>query len=104
MKRVLTLVLLTGSFVLLLSMGGAIVAAPVSLPLLVAVARADGSRLIRGVAVLLAVLTALEAVWALVYVTLGESRPWIWLVPAVTTAALLGILAPLVVGARVRNA
>jgi hypothetical protein len=67
---------------LLVSYGGAIVAAPATLPLLYVALRQDrtGQRL-RVVIVAVAALTAAEAGWALGYVTVGEAGPWIWLLP-----------------------
>ncbi|MEA2687250.1 MAG: hypothetical protein QOE93_2445 [Actinomycetota bacterium] len=71
------------SAVLLLSFGGAIVAAPLALPLLAWTARATPSHRLRIVAALLAGLTAAEVGWAAVYLTLGESQPWIVAIPLV---------------------
>jgi len=73
---------------LLVSYGGAIVAAPVTLPMLYFALRQDGTgRRLRLVIVGVAALTAAEAGWALAYLTAGEAQPWVWLVPL---AALVG--------------
>lgn len=63
-------------------MRGAIFAAPVTLPLLVVIARTRAGGL-WAVAALIATFTTGEVVWALTYVTIGEARPWIWLLPVV---------------------
>ena len=34
-------------------------------------------------------MTVAELAWALAYVTSGEAKPWIWLVPCVAAAAAL---------------
>jgi hypothetical protein len=88
-KRALTVAVLTASAFLLLTMGGAIVVAPLSIPLLYAIAhrRTGGTR---WVAVVLAVLTVAEVGWAATYVTVGEGQPWIWLVPVVAAVGTLG--------------
>jgi hypothetical protein len=68
---------------LLISMGGAIVAAPVTLPLLVVALRRDVLKgWLRWAAIAIAGLTVVEVAWAATYVTAGEAKPWIWLVPA----------------------
>lgn len=67
---------------LLISMGGAIVAAPVTLPLLwFSLRRPDLNRPWRITAAVVLALTAAEFTWAAVYLTLGESKPLIWLLP-----------------------
>jgi len=73
--------------VLLVSYGGAIVAAPVTVPLLFLAARSSSSIGYRVCAGLVVVLTIAEFVWALTYLTLGEARPLIWLVPTLATLA-----------------
>lgn len=80
---------------LLLSMGGAIVAAPVTVPLLALVARRHPRSAVRWAALVLVAATVAEVAWALTYVSRGEAQPDIWLVPlgtAIGTAAL--VLAP----------
>jgi hypothetical protein len=78
---------LGGSAFLLLTMGGAILGAPVILPLLAWTAVRTPSARLRAMAAVLAALTAAEVAWAAVYLTLGEGQPWIVAVPAV--AAIL---------------
>ena len=91
-------VLVAVSAVLLLSMGGAIVAAPMTLPLLYL--SVQGRRLAAGLrlaAVLIAALTVAEVAWAATYLTLEEAQPWIWLLPVtagVATAAAFTRTAP----------
>jgi hypothetical protein len=78
--------ILAASAILLLSFGGAVVAAPLTLPLLVRTGGTTTSGTIRGLAGAVAGLTAAEVAWALVYVALGESQPWIWALPGVAGA------------------
>src|SRR5437879_6428608 len=80
--------LVTVAAVLLLSMGGAIVAAPMTLPLLYASARSSNNSFFRGIAGSVAALTALEVVWAIIYLTVGEAKPWIWLIPLISAIAM----------------
>ena len=75
--------------VLLLSMGGAIIAAPVTIPLMFVAVRRHPTRAFRIAGTLIAVLTVAELAWALAYVTAGEAKPWIWLIPCVAAAAAL---------------
>ena len=82
---------LGGAAFLLLTMGGAIVGAPVVLPLLAWTAVRTPSPRLRAVAAGLAGLTAAEVGWAAVYLTLGEGQPWIVAVPVV--AAILAAAA-----------
>ena len=93
----LTVVLFVVCGVLLLSMGGAIFAAPLSLPLLYLGVRRHPTPAFRWTGGVLAALTAGEAAWAVVYVVAGEAEPVVWLVPLV---AALGVLAAFVVIAR----
>jgi hypothetical protein len=81
-------VLVAVSAFLLLSMGGAIVAAPLTLPLLYLAVR--GNRIgasLRTAAVVIAALTVAEVAWAATYLTLAEAQPWIWLLPIAGSAA-----------------
>jgi len=74
-------VILVSAF-LLISMGGAIIAAPVTLPLLwISLRRPGLSRPWKITAAVVLALTAAEFTWAAVYLTLGESKPLNWLVP-----------------------
>src|SRR5438105_80495 len=76
---------------LLISMGGAIFAAPVSLPLLYVAARTSNNRRYCDLAAIVAFFTAAEAAWAVTYIAIGEAKPWIWADPlmgAIGTAAV----------------
>lgn len=75
------------SALLLLSMGGAMVAAPVTVPLLIRAARRRPSSAGQILATVLAAATMGELLWATVYLTVGEAKPWIWLVPLSAAAA-----------------
>jgi len=79
---------LAGAGFLLLSMGGAIVAAPLTVPLLVRIARHHPRRAWRGCATAIAAATVAEVAWAVVYIAAGEARPWIWMVPLVAAGAV----------------
>jgi hypothetical protein len=73
---------------LLLSMGGAVMAAPLTLPLLYLVARGEGiGRGLRVAAVVIAALTVAEVAWAATYLALSEAQPWIWLLPVAAGVA-----------------
>ena len=67
---------------LLLSMGGAVVAAPLTLPVLYVIVRC-GQRGPgpRAAAVVVAALTVAEVAWAATYLAIAEAAPWIWLLP-----------------------
>ncbi len=85
--------ILAASAILLVTFGGAVVAAPLTLPLLVRTGRTATSGTIRGLAAFVAGLTAAQVAWALVYVAVGESQPSIWLMPAVAaTIAVIVVL------------
>ena len=74
---------------LLLSMGGAIVAAPLTIPLMFVAVRRHPTRAFRVAGTLIAGLTVAELAWAAAYVTAGEAKPWIWLVPCVAAVGAL---------------
>lgn len=74
---------------LLVSMGGAIVAAPLVVPALVWAMRTSGSALYRRAATVVVALTVGEVAWALTYVTAGEGQPAIWLVPVLAMTAVV---------------
>ena len=79
---------IVGAAVLLFSMGGAIYAAPVTIPLLAYAAMRD--ELARGwriAGALVLALTVAECAWAGAYVTVGDSHPAIWLAPVVVLVA-----------------
>lgn len=87
MKRTLAWALLAVCTVLLVSYGGAIIAAPITVPLLFAASRSSSSTGYRIGAGIVVALTIAELAWALTYVVLGEEAPAIWLVPTVATLA-----------------
>ncbi|MGH9042103.1 MAG: hypothetical protein ACRDZ3_17935 [Acidimicrobiia bacterium] len=67
---------------LLISMGGAIVAAPVTVPLLVlALHRGAIAGRMRVIAIMVGGLTLAQVAWGATYITLEEAQPWIWLLP-----------------------
>lgn len=70
--------------VLLLSTGGAIAGAPVTVPLMVRAAGRHPGRAWRPTAALLGAATLAEVAWAATYLTVGEARPWVWLLPLAT--------------------
>ena len=78
---------------LLMTMGGAVFAAPVTLPLLYVVVRLHPTAPFRWVGGVLAGLTTVEVVWALVYLADGEAKPSIWLVPLLAGLAVLALFA-----------
>ncbi|MEY2469192.1 MAG: hypothetical protein QOF21_1890 [Actinomycetota bacterium] len=73
--------------VLLLSMGGAIDAAPITIPLLWIATRSSPSRAYRVATAIVGGLTAAEVAWAALYTMAGESTPAIWLGPALAALA-----------------
>jgi hypothetical protein len=81
--------------VLLLSMGGAIVAAPVTVPLLFVASRRHPTRAFRATGAVVGGLSVAEVAWALTYLLAGEPKPWVWLLPlaagAVTAYAFSGV-------------
>lgn len=83
---------------LLLSMGGAIAAAPLTVPLMFVVVRRRPTAAFRAIGAMLTGATVAEVVWALTYLAVDESKPWIWLLPLVgamgTIAALLTVAKP----------
>ena len=79
-------VLVAVSAFLLLSMGGAIVAAPLTVPLLYLAVRKGPTIGLRVAAVVIAALTVAEVAWAATYLTVEEAQPWIWLLPVVAGA------------------
>lgn len=73
---------------LLTSVGGlGIIAAPVTLPLLLLVVRRHPTRGFRVAGAVLGGLTAAELAWGLLYALAGEVPVAIWLFPAVTGLA-----------------
>ena len=88
------------SAILLLSMGGAIVAAPVTLPFLYLAVR-DGrlSAGLRVATIVIAALTVAEVAWAVTYLTVEEAQPWVWLLPVAAGAGTAGAFARTPAGA-----
>lgn len=78
------------SIVLLLSMGGGFLLLPLLVPLHVWAARGSGP-VGRALWSVIPVAAVGMVAWSLVYVTVGEQLPWIWLVPV--AAAFAGVLA-----------
>jgi hypothetical protein len=76
---------------LLLSMGGAIVAAPVTVPLMYLAASRHPTRSFRAAAMALSGLTIAEVVWAVTYLTIDEAQPWIWLLPSLAAFAAAAV-------------
>lgn len=74
---------------LLLSMGGAIVAAPVAVPLMFVAMRRYPTRGFRITGTALISLTVAEVVWAATYVAISEAKPWIWLLPLAGAVAAI---------------
>ncbi|HEV2810759.1 MAG TPA: hypothetical protein VGV93_10235 [Acidimicrobiales bacterium] len=79
--RLAGVLLFTIAGLLLLSMGGAVLAAPVTVPLMLVVCQRHRTTTFRVAGVVLVGLTVAEVVWALTYLQLQEAQPWIWLVP-----------------------
>src|SRR5215831_2103921 len=77
---------------LLVSMGGAIVAAPITIPLMWVVTRRHATPAFRVAGSLLVGATLAELVWALTYIAIDEAKPWIWLLPLVAAVAVMAAL------------
>lgn len=88
-RKTVAVPVLAVAIFLLLSMGGAIIAAPIIVPLLYAVSRVHKG-CVRAAAIIVVTLTIPELAWAITYVTLDESQPLIWAIPLL---AALGTLA-----------
>lgn len=92
MQRVVFKVLIVGTAVLLLSFGGAIWTAPVTIPLLVyAILRVELTRLWHIIATLILALTVTQCAWAIMYLTVGESNPAVWIAPIVSFAIFVTV-------------
>jgi hypothetical protein len=74
---------------LLMSMGGAVFAAPLTLPLMYLAVRSHPTAGYRWAGGVVAGLTAVELAWAVVYVVGSEEQPSIWLVPLAVGLAVL---------------
>lgn len=77
----------TAAALLLISYGGAIFAAPVTLPLMFLSVRRNPTTGFRVAGVVLGALTAAQLTWALTYAAVREVQPWIWLTPLLATFA-----------------
>jgi hypothetical protein len=97
MESVLVDNLAAGLFVvaglLLASMGGAVFAAPVTLPLMYLAVRHHPTRPFRLAGGAVAALTAVELAWAVVYFAGGEEQPSIWLLPLLAGLGVLALFA-----------
>jgi hypothetical protein len=91
LRRVIIGAILVGTMLVLMSMGGAILAAPVVLPLLWWAARTTG-RWVRVVGAILAALVVGEVAWAGVYLVVGERQPYIWALPALSAAVTVWLM------------
>jgi hypothetical protein len=88
-KQAFAWALVAVSTVLLISFGGAIVAAPVTAPLLLLSARASTSKAYRIWAGIVVALTIAELAWALTYLAVADAEPAIWLAPMLAMLATI---------------
>jgi hypothetical protein len=91
LRRVAIGAVLVGTVLLLGSMGGAILAAPVLLPLLWWTNRTTGGW-VRVLSAILAALVVGEVTWAGVYLVVGERQPYIWTLPALSAAVTVWLM------------
>jgi len=77
---------------LLVSMGGAIAAAPVTVPLMYVASRRHPTGAFRIAAAVLGGFTMAETAWALTYLLMTEAKPWIWAVPLASGATAAVVL------------
>ncbi len=101
--RAIGLVTFGVSGFLLLSMGGAIIAAPVTIPLMYIAASKNPKQGFRVAATALSALTTAEAVWAATYLAVDEAQPWIWLLPSAGALAVVAVSRRTCPGRRVAN-
>lgn len=80
-ERLFGVLLFIVAAALLTSFGGGILAAPVTLPLMVLVVLRNPSRNFRVAGAVIGGLTAAELAWGLVYLVAGEARVVIWMLP-----------------------
>lgn len=85
------LFLLSG--LLLLTYGGQVVAAPLTLPLMYLAVRRHPTAPFRWIGGVLAGLTTVEVAWAVVYVFDGETKPSVWLLPLTAGIVVLAVFA-----------
>jgi hypothetical protein len=94
LKRPWDLVVVMVGGLLLLSMGGAILAAPLTVPLLYLAARGDRpGRGLRVAAAAVAIGTVAEVAWAATYLAVAEAQPWIWFLPVAAGSAAAALFA-----------
>jgi hypothetical protein len=91
LRRVAIGAILVGTVLSLLSMGGAILAAPVLLPLLWWTTRTT-TRGVRLIGAILAALVVAEVAWAGVYLVVGERQPYVWALPALAAAVTVWLM------------
>jgi len=89
--RMVGVVVFCAAALLLISMGGAIIAAPLTIPLMFVVARRHPTSTFRAIGAVLAGATAAEVAWALTYVAADEAKPWIWLIPLIAAFATMAV-------------
>jgi len=78
---------------LLASMGGAVFAAPFTLPLMYLAVRHHPTRPFRWAGGSVAAVTTVELAWAVVYLVGGEEQPSIWLLPLLAGLSVLALFA-----------
>ncbi len=78
---------------LLASMGGAVFAAPITLPLMYLAVRHHPTGPFRWAGGVIAALTTVELAWAVVYFVGGEEQPSIWLLPLLAGLGVLALFA-----------
>ncbi len=97
----LSVALFVVSGLLLMSYGGAVLAAPVTLPLMYLAVHRHPTPAFRWAGGVIAGLTAVEVTWVLVYLVEGEQTPSIWLVPLAVGVAV--VVAFVVTGRQARR-
>jgi hypothetical protein len=98
--RVAGIVLFVVSGGLLLTMGGAIFAAPATIPTMYLLMRARPTRPFRTFGSVIGALTVAEVAWWCVYVSGGEPQPWVWLVPLLAAIATALVFQRTTIGTR----
>ncbi len=98
-QRIGVFVFVVAAF-LLVSMGGAIVAAPITVPLMFLVSSRHPTAAFRTAGVVLGGLTVAETVWALTYLLVADAAPWIWALPLASGTTTVVVFAT---GARARR-
>jgi hypothetical protein len=91
--RVIGIAVFVVAAVLLVSMGGAIVAAPITVPLMFIAARRHPTRSFRVAGAVISSLTIAEVAWAITYLAVEDRTPWIWLLPLIAAIATLAAFA-----------